>query len=293
MEWQQLEYFQVLAKLQHMTRSAEKLAISQPALSRSIANLEAELGVPLFDRQGRSIRLNRFGKRFALRVDKALKEIELGVEELRHDLDEHFGEVSLSFLKSLGLSKLPKMLNHFLESAPHIQFQLFQHSTAVMLDQLENGEVDFVLSSMTESRRTLEWSPLWEEEIYVYVPKGHRLSSRELISIRELETERFIAVKKGYGLRSITDLLFGQADIAPLIVLEGEEIVTVAGFVAAGLGISLLPEIPNMADGNLVRIHVKEANCRRTIGLAWQKDRFLSPSAQRFRRFLLDYYAQM
>lgn len=78
MEWEQLEYFQTLARIQHVTKAAETLSITQPALSRSIVRLENYLGVPLFDRQGRSITLNKYGERFLKRVDSIIKEFTEG-----------------------------------------------------------------------------------------------------------------------------------------------------------------------------------------------------------------------
>ena len=97
MEWQQLEYFVTVAKLEHMTRAAEALAISQPALSRSISKLEEELGVPLFDRQGRSIMLNRYGELFLYRVQRMRKEYEKAVLELQELNNPELGDVSLGF----------------------------------------------------------------------------------------------------------------------------------------------------------------------------------------------------
>lgn len=287
MEWQQIEHFHTVAKLQHVTRAAEKLAITQPALSRSIANLEAELGVPLFDRQGRTVRLNRYGERFAIHVDRVLKEMEDGKEELRHLLDPDSGTVAIAFLKSLGLSAVPSLLNEFLREAPNIQFQLSQHSTHAMLDQLERGEVDFVLSSMTESRHSIEWDYLWKEEIYAYVPKGHKLADQPELDIRDMKSEAFIALKRGYGLRTIADQLFEQAGIEPHIVLEGEEVITVLGFVSAGFGISFLPDIPNVKPDNIVQIPFAAPGCSRRIGLAWRANGYLPPPAERFRAFLL------
>ncbi|MBD2867825.1 LysR family transcriptional regulator [Paenibacillus arenilitoris] len=287
MEWQQLEYFQTVARMQHFTRAAEKLTISQPALSRSIANLEAELGVPLFDRQGRSIRLNRYGERFLKRADRALKEIQEGKEELAAYLDPDSGTVILSFLKSLGLSAVPNLLREFGRQAPHIRFELFQQSTRDMLDALEKGEADFALSSMTEFRGSVAWRRLWEEELYAYVPEGHPLASKPSIEIGELAEEPFIAVKKGYGLRTISDRLFEQAGIAPKITFEGEEVVTVLGFVSAGLGTSILPEMPDLVQSRAVRLRIAGAGSRRSIGLAWHKDGYLSPPAERFRSFLI------
>ncbi|WP_062110056.1 LysR family transcriptional regulator [Bacillus niameyensis] len=290
MEWQQLEYFQTVAEVQHFTRAAEMLSISQPALSRSIAKLEAELGVPLFDRQGRSVRLNRFGERFQIRVNRALKEIQDGKEELKHRLHPDYGVVALSFLKSLGISVVPKMLNEFIQEAPQIRFQLYQQATKVMLDQLENGEIDFALSSMTESRTMIQWQYLWEEEIFVYVPSNHRLAKKGEVQIRELEGEGFIAIKEGYGLRTISDRLFQQAGVTPNILFEGDEVVTILGFINAGLGISLLPDISKLDQSNIVRLRIIDSGSRRKIGLAWKAGAYLSPPAERFRTFLYEKY---
>lgn len=291
MEWQQLEYFLVVARLQHMTEAAKRLSISQPALSRSIAKLEQELGVPLFEREGRNIRLNRYGERFAARVEQALEAVRLGKEELRDLTDPESGTIVVSFLKSLGLSVFPRLMSSFLKEAPRAQFQLYQQSTREMLDKLERSEIDFALSSMTESRNGIEWRFLWEEELFAYVPVDHSLACQDAIDIVALSEERFIAVKPGYGLRTITDRLFNAAGVTPTISFEAEEVVSVAGFVAAGLGVTLLPRLPELHEDKLARIRVTDPECRRHIGLAWKKDGYLSPAAERFRAFLIKAYS--
>jgi DNA-binding transcriptional LysR family regulator len=165
MELQQLEHFLAVAKNLHFTRTAELLSISQSALSRSIANLEADLGILLIEREGRSVRLNRYGEQFAKGVERVLREIEAAKEELLLAQSPDCGTVALSFLKSLGISAVPKIISQYHAAHPQVQFQLYQESTQVMLDQLERGEVDLVLSSMTETRGTLHWVSLWEERI--------------------------------------------------------------------------------------------------------------------------------
>lgn len=97
MEWEQLEYFQTLAQMQHVTKAAKSLSITQPALSRSIARLENHLGVPLFDRHGRSITLNQYGHIFLRRVQAMMKEYTEGKEEIQALLKPDQGEVSLGF----------------------------------------------------------------------------------------------------------------------------------------------------------------------------------------------------
>jgi DNA-binding transcriptional LysR family regulator len=289
MEWQQLEYFQTVARLEHFTRAAEQLSITQPALSRAIANLEAELGVPLFHRQGRSVRLNRYGERFLERSSRALLEIHEAREELKQWLDPDSGTVSLSFLKSLGIAAVPGLLSGFLEQLPGIRFRLSQNSTHEMLDQLDRGEVDFVLSSTTEHREGIRWDSLWQEEIYAYAPQGHSLARHGsgAVELAELAAEPFIALKQGYGLRTIADQLFRQAGMNPRILFEAEDVMTVIGFVSAGLGVSLLPRIPGL-EQTAVRLHIAGPGCRRTIGLARKEEGYLSPPALRFRQFLLE-----
>lgn len=288
MEWQQLEYFRTVAELQHFTQAAKRLSISQPALSRSIASLEDELGVSLFDRRGRSVVLNAYGQSFLKRVNRVLYEMEEGREEIFNMLDPERGSVSLAFLKSLGISRVPLILNKFLKRSPKVQFSLFQDSTSAMLDMLGEGKVDFVLSSMTESREGVEWRPLWNEQLYVYVHAEHRLSDRQTISISELDGENYIAIKKGYGLRVISDQLLARAGAKPNIVFEGDEIMTVVGFISAQLGISMITEIGDFSSKHIVKLSISDPQAYREIGIAWNPSHLPSPSARSFKQFLLD-----
>lgn len=290
MELRQLKYFKTVGELQHFTRAAEKLFISQPTLSRSIAKLEKELGVPLFDKKGRQVILNQYGKIFHKRVTRALQEITEGEQEILDLVNPDHGNLSLAFLKSLGSSSFPRLINIFLTEFPNIHFQFFQNSTTEMLDMLENGDIDFCLSSITEIRKQIHWEHLWSEEIYAFVPIGHRLANRESISLKELSEEKFILLKQGYGLRTISDQLFKQIGVWPKITFEGEESVTIMGFVAANLGVALLPKIHGVNISNVKCLKIAEPKCERPIGLAWNHERYLSPVAKRFQQFILNYF---
>ena len=120
MEWQRLEYFQTLARVQHMTRAAEQLSISQPALSRSIASLEGEIGVPLFDRQGRTIILNRYGTMFLERVNRIMNEMSDGLNDIQQLINPEQGEITLGFLHTLGTSTVPNIIRAFHDQYPQI-----------------------------------------------------------------------------------------------------------------------------------------------------------------------------
>lgn len=293
MEWQQLEYFQTLARLQHVTRAAESLSLSQPALSRSIARLEEELGVQLFERQGRSIMLNRYGQLFLKRVNRILKEFNDGKQELQDLLHPDHGEVSLGFLHTLGTHLIPDLIGAFRLQAPSITFTLMQNHSYSLIEHLDAGELDLcLLAEPTETKLPIHWTPLWSEELFAVVPLGHRLADQESILLAEIANEPFIFLKKGYALRRTTDQLFEQIGVIPQITFEGEEAATASGLVAAGLGVSLLPDMRDINKSKTVQIRIREPKCQRVIGMALVKGGYLSPAATRFKEFVLNHFAE-
>ena len=290
MEWQQLEYFVAVAKMEHMTRAAEKLAISQPALSRSISKLEDELGVPLFDRQGRSIMLNRYGELFLYRVQRMQKEYEKAVLELQQLNNPELGDVSLGFLHTLGTSIVPDLIRAFRQQHPQIRFHFTQNYSHSQLKQLLAGELDLCLLSAIETEPPVCWKELWRDELYIMVPIDHHLANRTSIKMEELEDENFVLMKKGYTLRKTADRLLAEAGIKPKITYEGDEVSTIAGFIGAGLGVSLLPDDEDLNPKKIVKIHVEDMVCERIIGMAWIENRYLPPAAQQFQQFIFDFY---
>ncbi|WP_332650277.1 LysR family transcriptional regulator [Lysinibacillus sp. 54212] len=293
MEIQQLEYFKVVAQLQHMTRAAEKLSISQPALSKSISNIEQELGVPLFDRQGRSIALNRYGKLFLESVDVILAEFYKMKQEFGDIIKPGHGEVSLGFIHTLGMEVVPELMAIVPKKYPHMEFSLTQATSLNLLKRLEEGAIDLCLSQEFESRLIeINWIELWTEELFVIVPKKHRFANRETIALKEIKDEPFISIKRGNALRQIVDELFKKVGVTTNTKFSGEEMHTVAGFVAAGLGVSLIPNIKGLDHFNIKKIRVSSPDCYRKIGVAWAAERYLSPAVNEFKQFLIEYFKE-
>ena len=288
MEWQQLEYFKTVAHMQHVTHAAKLLSISQPALSRSIAKLEEELGFPLFDRRGKNIVLNHYGQLFLQHVERAMQEIVEGKQMIQDLLHPDRGSVALSFLHSLGSNFVPSLLSKFLSKNPDIQFKLFQNATKFLLEQLNAGEIDLCLCSPFKITENIEWKPLFAEELFLIVPIGHRLAERTSITLDEIKDEPLVTFKKDYGLRILADHLFKEAGINPFITFEGEEIVTVAGLVEAKLGVALIPHVSGLDKTNIAFLPISKPTCQRIIGMAWTKGKYLSPAAQKFKNFVLN-----
>lgn len=290
MELQQLEYFQTVAEMLHITRAAEALSISQPALSRSISRLEKELGVPLFDRYGRSIVLNRYGQMFLKRVNSIIQELSAGKQEICDLLDPEYGEISLGFLHTLGVHVIPDLIGAFRSKYPNVKFLLHENNVQMLLAQMEAGDIDLCFATYKETKIPVKWTELWSEELFVIVPVNHRLAGCKSINLSEIADESFISFKEGYGLRIITDQLCKEAGIAPKIKFEGEEVSTIAGLVAAGLGVSLIPDSKEIDKSKISQISVQWPKCQRTIQMANVKERYLSPVIKLFKQFTLEYF---
>lgn len=293
MEWQQFEYFQTLARMQHVTHAAKALSISQSALSRSIARFEDEIGVPLFERQGRSIRLNQFGQIFLKHVNRILKEYSEGKQEIQDLLEPDQGQVSLGFLHTLSTNLVPDLIASFRTNYPKINFRLGQGPSHTLLKQLQLGAMDLCLISSMEMPPQIKWKKLWSEELFVIVPKGHKFADRKRIKLEEMAGESFIHLKKGYSLRITIEQLFKEAGITPMITFEGEEADTVAGLVSAGLGVSILPNLKGTDQSKITQIHIDSPRCLRTIGMAWVESRYLSPATQKFKQFVFDRFNEL
>ncbi|MCY7823882.1 LysR family transcriptional regulator [Bacillus spizizenii] len=290
MEWEQLEYFQTLARIQHVTKAAETLSITQPALSRSIVRLENYLGVPLFDRQGRSITLNKYGERFLKRVDSIIKEFTEGREEIQSLLQPDQGEVSLGFLHTLGTTIVPNLIGAFKDQYPNVHFQLNQSHSNQLLDKLRSGELDLCLLASFPVESNIMWKPLWKEELFLFLPKHHVLATRQEITLNEIAHEPFVLMKEGFALRVTMDHIFEQVNITPNIVFEGEEAATIAGFVAAGLGVSILPDFKGLDQTNIAKVRISWPRFERIVGVSWIEGKYLSPVTENFKQYIINQF---
>lgn len=287
MELAQLKYFQVMANIRHFTRAARMLDVTQPALSRSMAKLEKDLGVPLFKRSEGEIELTPEGERLLRRVDRILREVDSAREEASNAHAEVSKEFRLSFIHSLGSYALPHILQDFRALYPDIRIQLNQQDSAALALQVAAGETDLCLCSTIPTTEYSAWVYLWSEELFVTVPLGHRFAEREKINLHELEDEPLVAMKSSYSLRILVDQFFDLAGIHPEITFEGDDVSTISGLVAAGLGVSLLPKLAGVEHPELRYIPVSFPICKRAVGIAWNTQRQLPPAAICFQQFLI------
>ncbi|HVT69593.1 MAG TPA: LysR family transcriptional regulator [Trebonia sp.] len=321
-----LRQFAVVAREEHLTRAAELLGVPQPTLSRSIARLEAELGLPLFTRPGRSIRLTRHGRSLLEAAERSMLTLAGPLERLTGETDPSAGRVALGFLHTLGGETVPRLLKDFRARHPLIRFTLIQGSAHGLLARLGDGDIDLCLTSPLPDAPGIRARGLDEQRIDLFVPAGHRLAARRPaahhgtsedagsgnaasgnagsgnagsgnaagVPLAEAADEDFIVMEHGYGLRAITDTLCREAGFEPRITFEGEEVDTARGLVGAGLGVSLLPATTSsLADPSVTAVRVTAPKAARTIGIAWPDDRPLTAPAAAFRNFVLTYAGRL
>jgi DNA-binding transcriptional LysR family regulator len=291
-----LRQFAAVAREEHLTRAAEILGVPQPTLSRSIARLEADLGLALFTRNGRSIQLTRHGRFLYEASTRVIPALAASLAHLAGEADPARGRVALGFLHTLGREAVPRLLRDFRETRPHVRFGLVQGGADALLTRLREGEIDLCLTAPLPGAADVVARKLGEQRIDLFVPAGHRLARRGRGGVRLTDAagEDFICMKPGHGLRGITDELFRAAGFEPDIAFEGEEVETARGLVGAGLGVSLLPATaPSLSDPAVAALRITAPGAARTVGIAWMADRPLTAPAAAFRDFALAYAGRL
>ena len=288
MEFRSLRYFEVVARHQHLGAAANELDIYESTLSRTIARLEKTYG-PLFDRVGRGVRLNAGGRVLLAHVRRALGEMsdaEAEIVELRKGAN---ALITVGFVPSLGAYVVPDLVTRFKRVHPEVSFRFVQEGRLLLRESLLRGEIDLSLASHRFEDPTIEWEPLWTEELVAVVPPGHALARRRLVSLVELAREPMLAFKPGHTLRQAVDDLARRENFVPNIVFEADDTQTLLGLVGAGLGISLLPESVEPSRGRAIVLRLRSSRWR-VVGISWIGGRYERKIITTFRKFIAASY---
>jgi DNA-binding transcriptional LysR family regulator len=281
-----LRQFTAVARTEHMTRAADEIGIPQSTLSRGIARLEHDLGVPLFVRAGRAVRLTRAGRTLLRHAERAVAELDAAAREIVTDADAVRGRVALGFLHTFGPEAVPRLLREFRQAHPDVRFDLAQGGNDAILERLRAGEVDLCVTSPLPPDPTLVTAPMYEQELRLVVPAEHPLAAhRDGLPLAAAASAQFVGYRPGFGLRSLTESWCRAAGFVPRMAFEGEDGETLRGLVGAGLGVALLVPSAHPTPG-VVELRVTAPRTIRTVGLVWVADRPASPAVRVFRDFL-------
>ncbi|MGM7724634.1 LysR family transcriptional regulator [uncultured Metabacillus sp.] len=296
MELRQLHYFMEVAEREHVSEAAQYLHVAQSAISRQIANLEAELGVTLFEREGRNVKLTPIGKVFLEHTKTAIKAIDHAKKQIDEYLDPERGSIKIGFPTSLASHLLPTVISAFKEKYPNVGFHLRQGSYKFLIDSVINREIDLAfLGPVPQNIPEIEGTILFSENISALLPSTHPLASKKSILLNELRNDQFVLFPRGYILQEIVIEACKQAGFVPSISSEGEDLDAIKGLVSAGMGVTLLPDstfyetIPRFT----VKIPIELPIVRRTVGIIISKKRDLAPSEKVFFKFVKEFFSML
>lgn len=288
MELRHLAYFLAVAERLNFSRAAEELHVAQPAISQQIRALERELGVQLFDRLGRKVALTTAGEALLPHARRICTAVEMAENDVRELGALTRGQVSLGAPSTVSAYILPERLTAFKEKHPGLEVTLREAGTQTLVRLLEDGQLDLAIVVTGVLSTHFETLPFRDEMYVLAVGHQHALAKRRTVRLADLSAEAFILFPVGYMLREVTLTACRKAGFEPKVALDGGSTQSALEFVAAGLGVALVPQLVLGHVKGLRTLRIMDQTLRRSLGVAWHKQHYLSPGARALRDFLAE-----
>ncbi len=298
MEFRQLTYFMEVAKREHMTDAADDLHVSQSSVSRSIYNLEEELGVKLFIREGRNVRLTPTGQLLYERAKQIHNLMEDTKREIKESLSPNTGTVRIAFPISMAAHTLPSIIYAFRKKYPEAKFEMNNALFNDLIGGVKKGDYNIAITAPIPNDKQdsqIKSRILFREEIVALLPLHHPLAKRKEISLLELKDDPFCILPESYMFHQLVLDSCRNAGFEPEIAFEGTDIDALKGLVSAGLGVALMPEmtlidnIPRTA----ATVRINDPVIHRPVGVIIPTQRQLLPTEQLFYDFLHEYFERL
>lgn len=287
MNLQQLYYFRKLAEVQHYTEAAKALYITQPSLSDSIASLESELSVALFQKKGRGIELTKYGQEFYQYVNQALGVLEHGIAIMKEKSDSVTGTIDVGCIPTLLGDFLPDALDLYHEKHPQVNFNIFQDKSIPVAEGVSAGDYDIGFCSMVENKEDLVFVPITYQELIVIVRNGHplaRYDSMELTALRD------------YTLSTYRDTIPIGKTISKILKDKGLEAaysyddeISIAGRINRSSKAAIVADTPFLKQfDNLKKIHLTDVPLgTRMLYMVYSKKNFITAAVEAFANFMV------
>ncbi len=271
----QLRYFSALARHLHFGKAAADCSISQPALSMQIKELEDSLGASLLERQKTGLRLTRHGSELALRAERILAEVRNFEDYARHSTKILSGRLRLGVIPTIAPYILPQILSELEQSYPDLELQIRETVTEVLIEELLRGRLDVVLAALPIFSGDLESRELFADRFLLARQAQPEVDERVRVSPSSIEGEKLLLLEEGHCLRSQALSFCQNAKInGSEMAFGATSLTTILQMVAAGYGVTLLPELCASVEGRDERIALlrfTDPQPERRIGLIWRK----------------------
>ncbi len=275
MEMHQLRYFLAVIKTGSFSRAAVECHVSQPSLSQQILKLEEELGESLFERLPRGVALTPAAHQLKKSAERILTEVDTARRRVQQASGDVRGRVVIGALPTIAPYLLPRVLKAFAAHYPHAEVVVQEDTTARLLVGIDTAQVDLAVLSLPVEAPFLRTRALFEDELLLAVPPGHRLATVQAPTVDDLREEDFILLHEGHCLADqALDLCARGEDHVLRVSCRSAQMETVEAMIRSGLGISLVPRMACTADeprGLVLRSLAPRVH--RTVALAWRKNR--------------------
>jgi LysR family transcriptional regulator, hydrogen peroxide-inducible genes activator len=288
MELHQLRYFCAIVDSGSFSRAARRTHVSQPSLSQQIRKLEDELGTRLFDRLGRSVRLTETGRTFLPRARAVLREVEAARGDLAHQKDSMSGMIAVGVIPTVAPYLLPPHLANFSRKFLQARVSIVEEITPVLFERLRDATIDLALLALPIRGHEFETFPIVTEPLFAAVPKNHSLARLRTLSLKELRAEPFLLLRDGHCFRENALAACDRARLHPQIVFESGQFSSLLSMVAAGMGVSIVPEMAIDQNFSCVYIRLTDDHAVRTIGAVRLRGRSFSRVHEAFLSLLLE-----
>jgi LysR family transcriptional regulator, cyn operon transcriptional activator len=278
----QLEYFLAVAETLHFSKAAEQVFVTQPTLSHQIAELETHVGMPLFDRAGKTVRLTEAGRLFAIHASRALKELESGWTELRELEGLQRGDLNIGASQSFVRKLFPPLLGEFMNRYPAIRLNIQEMTATEIERRLAAGPLDLGIAFAPSVLEDTELEPILEERLLLVVNPAHPLAKFEKIALRQLDDQPMVFFTKEFSTRQLVGRYFENAGTRLNLVCETNSIEVMLGVVQQTQVATILPEGTIVRGSDVRALPIVEPELVRVSALLWSRHSFRSFAARTF-----------
>jgi LysR family transcriptional regulator, hydrogen peroxide-inducible genes activator len=275
MNLRDLRYFVALADARHFGKAAERSFVSQPTLSAQIKKLENYLGVQLIERQPRRVTLTEMGAKVLPIARRILQDSDELVILARNEHDPLSGKLKTAFIPTIGPYLLPQVTRRLRKQLPRLKLMLYEYQTQPLLDKLRAGDIELGILALPVALDGLDSRPLYDEPFTLATPANHPLAKKNAVKLDDLSGETLLLLEDGHCLRDQALDVCSRLDVKESDDYRATSLETLRQMVAAGLGITLLPELATRGPfgsghGLAVREFAKPVPTR-TVGAVWRK----------------------
>ncbi len=275
MNLRDLRYFVALADTRHFGKAAERSFVSQPTLSAQIKKLENYLGVQLIERQPRRVTLTDTGAKILPLARRILQESDEIVSLARNEHDPLSGKLKVALIPTVGPYLLPLVVRKLRKRLPQLQLMLYEYQTQPLLEKLRSGSIELGILALPVLLDGLEARELYPENFQVALPSTHALAKKSAIRLDELTGENLLLLEDGHCLRDQALEVCSRIEVRESDDYRATSLETLRQMVAAGLGLTLMPELATRGPfgsghGLAMRPFVRPIPSR-TIGAIWRK----------------------